>query len=241
MSKDRDETILVLHDSLGCVELWRSFPAKLAAATGRPVVAYDRLGFGRSDACDEPQAPTFIRDEAVKVVPRLLEQLGISRVILFGHSVGGSMAVAVAAHLPGMCAALITESAPSFVEDRTLVGVRAGKADFERPDRFERLVRYHGSKARWVLDAWIKTWLAPSFSGWCLDDDLSGVSCPILALHGERDEFGSIEQPERIARLTSGASRVLVLEGCGHAPHREDPTRVLKDVAHFLAQYDVVA
>jgi pimeloyl-ACP methyl ester carboxylesterase len=233
MPTDRRETILLFHDSLGCVELWHNFPAELALATGRPVVAYDRLGFGQSDACDGPLAPTSIRDEAVKVVPRLLEQLGLTKGILFGHSVGGSMAVSVASHLPGRCEALITESAPSFVEDRTLVGVRAGEADFERPDRFERLVRYHGSKACWVLDAWVKTWLKPSFRGWCLDDDLKGVSCPTLVIHGDRDDYASREQPERIERLAMGQARVVILEGCGRVPHREVPARVLKEVAQF--------
>ncbi len=239
-SSDRNETILLFHDSLGCVELWRDFPAKLAIATGRAVVAYDRFGFGKSDACNEPLARNFIRDEAVNVVPRLIEALALARIIPFGHSVGGAMAVATAARLADRCAALITESAQSFVEDRTLTGVRAGEIEFERPDRFERLVRYHGSKARWVLDAWVKTWLAPSFSDWCLDDDLSGVSCPTLALHGENDEYGSVEHAGRIARLTLGPSRVVVLEGCGHVPHREHPTRILREVTDFLAQYNVV-
>jgi pimeloyl-ACP methyl ester carboxylesterase len=235
-STDRDETILLFHDSLGCVDLWRDFPRKLAASTQRPVVAYDRLGFGRSDACSGPLAPTFIRDEAVYVVPRLLKAMGLTKIIPLGHSVGGAMAVATAAHLPGVCTALITEAAQSFVEDHTLAGVRAGEIEFERPDRFERLVRYHGSKARWVLDAWVKTWLAPSFAGWSLDDDLRGVSCPTLALHGDQDEYGSSAHPERIARLSSGPSRAVILEECGHFPHREHPELVVREVTHFLAQ-----
>jgi pimeloyl-ACP methyl ester carboxylesterase len=238
-SPHRDETILLFHDSLGCVDLWRDFPGELAAITRRPVVAYDRLGFGRSDACDGPLQLSFIGDEAVNAVPRLLEAMGLTKIIPFGHSVGGAMAVATAAHLPERCAALITESAQSFVEDHTLAGVRAGQVEFARPDRFERLVRYHGSKARWVLDAWVKTWLAPSFADWCLDGELRGVRCPTLALHGDRDEYGSVQHPERITRGTSGSARVVVLEGCGHVPHREHSPRVLREVAHFLAECHV--
>jgi pimeloyl-ACP methyl ester carboxylesterase len=233
---DRDEMILLFHDSLGSVELWRDFPAKLAVAAGRPVVAYDRLGFGRSEACLGPLASTFIRDEAVNVVPRVLDAMGPGRIIPFGHSVGGGMAVSTAAHLPGRCAALITESAQSFVEDETLAGVRAGEIEFERPERFERLMRYHGSKARWVLDAWVKTWMAPGFADWSLDDELAGVRCPTLALHGDQDEYGSSKHPERIARLTSGPSRAVILEGCGHVPHREQSARVLREVTRFLAE-----
>ena len=235
---DADATILLLHDSLGCVELWRDFPEQLAVATRRAVVAYDRLGFGRSDAHPGPLAASFIHDEAVMVLPRLREalraEIGVDAMIPFGHSVGGGMAVAMAARFPDACTALVTESAQSFVEDRTLAGIRAARATFQQPGQVERLERYHGTKARWVLDAWIETWLDPAFAAWCLDDDLRGVRCATLALHGDRDEFGSPEHPARIARLVRGPSRVVILDGCGHVPHREQPTRVLGEVTRFL-------
>ena len=231
------ETIVLFHDSLGCVELWRDFPQNLATATRRSVVAYDRLGFGRSDAHPGILPKTFIRDEASLVVPRLCESLGLGAIIPFGHSVGGGMAIATAAHLPASCAAVITESAQSFIEDTTLSGLLAGKMKFQAPDQFERLKRYHGEKARWVLDAWIDTWLAPDFADWSLDHDLPAVRCPALVLHGERDEYGSRRHADRIASLTSGPSQTLILEGCGHVPHREQPALILKSVALFLSQY----
>jgi pimeloyl-ACP methyl ester carboxylesterase len=132
---DRDATLLLFHDSLGCVELWRDFPEQLAIATGRSVVAYDRLGFGRSEAYPSSLALTFIRDEAASVVTRICESLGLQAIIPFGHSVGGGMAVATAACLPERCAAVIAESAQSFVEDRTLAGLRTAQAEFERRAR----------------------------------------------------------------------------------------------------------
>jgi pimeloyl-ACP methyl ester carboxylesterase len=229
-----DATILLFHDSLGCVDLWRDFPRQLAVATRRPVVAYDRLGFGRSDAHPGTLPVTFIRDEAMTVVPWLRDELGLDAMVLFGHSVGGAMAVAAAARLPERCVAVVTESAQSFVEDHTLSGVRAARADFERPGQLERLARYHGVKARWVLDAWVETWLSPAFAGWCLDDDLRDVRCPTLAFHGDHDGYGSLQHAERIARLTRGPSRAVILDGCGHVPHREQPTRVLDEVTRFL-------
>jgi pimeloyl-ACP methyl ester carboxylesterase len=207
-------------------------------ATGRSVVAYDRLGFGRSDAHPGPLPLTFIRDEAATVVPRLCETLGLDAIIPFGHSVGGGMAVATAARWPERCAALVTESAQTFVEDRTVAGLRAARLEFARPGQLERLARYHGAKARWVLNAWIETWLSPEFADWRLDDHLRAVRCPTLALHGDRDEYGSAQHPERIARLTNGPSRAVLLEGCGHVPHREQPMRVLAEVASFLASLD---
>ncbi|HEX6050618.1 MAG TPA: alpha/beta hydrolase [Gemmatimonadaceae bacterium] len=236
--RDTDPPILLFHDSLGCVELWRDFPHQLADATRRAVVAYDRLGFGQSDARPERLPLTFIRDEAATVVPRICDALGLDMIVPFGHSVGGAMAIATAAHLPERCAAVITESAQSFVEDRTVTGIRAARAEFERPGQLERLERYHGAKARWVLDAWIDTWLSPAFANWCLDDDLREVRCPTLALHGDRDQYGSVEHPARIAHLTRGPARAIILERCGHVPHREQPARVLAEVRRFLAPLD---
>jgi pimeloyl-ACP methyl ester carboxylesterase len=230
-----DTPILLFHDSLGCVELWRDFPEQLAVATHRSVVAYDRLGFGRSDAHPGRLPLTFIRDEAATMVPRLCEALGMNAFIAFGHSVGGGMAIATAARWPERCVAVVTESAQSYVEDRTRAGLLAARVEFARPGQVERLARYHGAKARWVLEAWIETWLSPAFAGWSLDEDLRAVRCPVLALHGDQDEYGSAEHPGRIARLTHGPSKAVILEGCGHVPHREQPAQVLTEVAQFLA------
>ena len=234
LSRATDASILLFHDSLGCVDLWRDFPGKLALATQRSVVAYDRLGFGKSDVPPGPLSLAFIRDEAAVVVPRLCDALGLDAIIPFGHSVGGAMAIATAAHLPERCAAVVTESVQTFVEDRTLSGIRAAQADFNSPGQIERLVRYHGAKTPWVLEAWIDTWLDAGFADWSLDDDLRKVHCPTLAIHGDRDEYGSLEHPERIARMTRGPSRVVIFDNCGHVPHREQPERVLGEVASFL-------
>lgn len=226
---------VLLHDSLGCVDLWRDFPERLAESTRQAVVAYDRLGFGRSDPYPGLLPVHFIRDEAANV-HRLREGLGLGALIPFGHSVGGEMAVATAAQLPDLCTALVTEAAQAFIEDRTLAGIRAAKAAFREPGQIERLARYHGAKARWVLDAWIETWLSPAFGNWNLDEDLRQVRCPTLALHGDRDEYGSERHPGRIARLTPGPSEPVILPDCGHVPHREQPERVLGAIAQFLAQ-----
>jgi pimeloyl-ACP methyl ester carboxylesterase len=231
-----DATILLFHDSLGCVDVWREFPGQLAAATGRPVAAYDRLGFGRSDAHPGPLPPTFVRDEAA-VVPRVCEALGLDTLVPFGHSVGGAMAVATAARFPARCVAVVTEAAQAFVEERTRAGVRAARAAFRRPDQLERVERYHGAKARWALDAWTETWLDPAFAGWSLDDDLRAVRAPLLALHGDQDEYGSVAHPARIARLAGGPSCAVILDGCGHVPHRERPEPVLDAVARFLVSH----
>ncbi len=226
--------IVLLHDSLGCVELWRDFPAQLARATRRDVIAYDRLGFGRSDRHPGQLATTFVRDEADHGFHALLERFGIDAFVAFGHSVGGGMAVGCAAAYPARCRALVTISAQAFVEDRTRDGIRDAEQQFDAPGQLERLARYHGDKAEWVLRAWVDTWLSPAFRDWSLDDDLPRVCCATLAIHGEQDEYGSDVHPKRIAARVAGPSSFLLLAGCGHMPHRERTDDVLAAVTTFL-------
>lgn len=227
--------IILFHDSLGSVALWRGFPAVLAARTQRAVIAYDRLGFGHSDPRTAMLGLDFVADEATTFFPALREHLGIGRCVLFGHSVGGGMAVYCAARCAAECDALITESAQAFVEARTLHGIREAKALFADPAQVERLGRYHGAKARWVLDAWIDTWLSPDFADWSLDAVLPQVECPVLAIHGDDDEYGSPRHPERIARLAGGPVRVAVMADTRHVPHREREQVVVDLIAEFLA------
>jgi len=230
---ERAAPILLFHDSLGCVELWRSFPAALAAATGRAVVAYDRLGFGRSDPHPGRLELDFVADEALTSVPRLCEALGFERFVACGHSVGGGMATETAARLPERCEALVTIGAQAFVEPLTLDSIRAARPYFAEPANLARLAKYHGEKAAWVVDAWIGTWLRPEFALWSLDPALAAVRCPILAIHGERDEYGSPAQPRRIAGR-KGIERVL--PGIGHVPHREDEALVVGLIRRFLRE-----
>lgn len=226
--------LLLLHDSLGCVAAWRDFPAALAARTGRAVIAYDRLGFGRSDPATGPLSPAFIRAEADHHLAALCAAFGLQRYVAFGHSVGGAMAVHCAADRPA-CAALVTASAQAFVEPRTLDGIRAAAARFRDPERRARLARLHGERAAWVLAAWIETWLDPGFAGWTLAPVLPRVRCPVLALHGDADEYGSTRHAEAIVSGVAGPARLAVLAGIGHFPHRECEDAVLAQVAGFLA------
>ena len=223
--------ILLFHDSLGSVELWRSFPETLAVASGRRIVAYDRLGFGRSDSHPGQIGLDFVADEARNAVPQLSDALGIGDFVACGHSAGGGMAVATAAQWPGRCRALVTIATQAFVEDRTLAGIRIAQRDLQGPGNLARLARYHGDKARWVADAWIETWLSPAFAAWTLDPLLAGVRCPVLAIHGERDEYGSLRHPRRIAE---GRGESLILPAIGHVPHREAEDELVAAIAGFL-------
>jgi pimeloyl-ACP methyl ester carboxylesterase len=226
--------LVLLHDSLGCVVLWRDFPALLAQRTARTVVAYDRLGFGRSSPRSAAPGPGFIAGEA-NVFPSVLDAFAIDRFAVLGHSVGGGMAVHCAARHPSRCTALVTESAQAFVEDRTLAGLRIAQAAFAAPGQLERLARHHGDKARWVLDAWLDTWLSPAFRSWSLEDVLPHVRCPVLVLHGADDEYGSRRHPEMIAALVAGPAALEVMPDTRHVPHREREAAVIERIGSFLA------
>lgn len=224
--------VLLFHDSLGCVDLWRSFPARLAAATGRRVIAYDRLGFGRSDPHPGQLALDFVAAEARTVEPVLLDRLAVGDFVACGHSIGGGMAVETAAFFQARCRALVTIAAQAFVEERTLAGIRVAEEGFRDPAQFARLEKYHGDKARWAVDAWTGSWLSPAFAGWTLDAALAEVRCPVLALHGDRDEYGSQEHPARIA---AGRGTVHLLPDTGHVPHREREDAMVEAIGTFLA------
>lgn len=227
--------ILLLHDSLGCVDMWRDFPAQLAATTQRTVIAYDRAGFGRSDARNSQLRPDFTAREADTVVPQLLDQLGITQFIACGHSIGGGIAIEIAASLPARCQAIIPMAAQSFVEDKTLEGIRAAKINFQNPALFKRLEKFHGAKAQWVLSSWVDTWLSDDFADWNLCQALVNVTCPLLVIHGDRDEYGSLQFPDMICALSTGPATRLVLHDCGHIPHKEKKQDVLAAIAAFLS------
>lgn len=226
--------LFLMHDSIGCVEMWRDFPAVLSNGLGRTVIAYDRLGFGKSSPQLKTPVASFISDEAKIYFPLVVEQLKIKEFDIFGHSVGGGMAVNVAAYLPGRCRALVTEASQAYVEDRTLEGIRKAKAEFLDPKKLDKLRKFHGEKAEWVLSSWVDVWLSPEFSGWSLADVLPKVQCPLLVIHGDKDEYGSLKFPEMIAGMASGKTRKVILENCGHVPHKEREKEVIGLVSGFL-------
>jgi len=227
--------ILLLHDSLGCVALWRNFPTLLAEHSGRQVIAYDRLGFGLSGARDDVLGLDFIAQEAATSLPLLQDHFGFTHFVVMGHSVGGGMAVHFAALYPELCEALITESAQALVEDKTRAGILEAQQQFQEPGALDRLRRYHGDKAAWVLNAWIDTWLSPDFANWSLRDVLPQVRCPALVLHGEHDEYGSSQHPQQIASLIKGPAQLEIIAGAKHVPHREQEDWVIKRICQFLA------
>ncbi len=233
-SLDSKSPIVLLHDSLGSVELWRNFPELLSEATKRPVIAYDRPGFGKSHELYAPLSADFIADESAITFQTVRNKLGIQKFIALGHSVGGAMAIHCASRYPDACEAVITLAAQSFVEDRTLQGVKSAQQLFKDPNQVDKLKKYHGDKTKWVLDAWMNTWLSEEFALWSLSTALPKVTAKLLAIHGKNDEYGSVEHPERIVNFTGGESRLMLMDNTAHFPHREHPQKVVDAIKEFL-------
>ncbi|VUD67285.1 Proline iminopeptidase [Thalassocella blandensis] len=227
--------LILLHDSLGCVALWRDFPAMLAEHLSRPVVAYDRLGFGLSEARNAPLPYDFIEEEALKFFPYVKDQLGFGQFLLLGYSVGGAMAVNIAAR-DEACQAVITLSAQAFVEAKTLQGIRNAALLFQEPEQVTRLSKWHGAKSDWVLHAWTDTWLSPEFAHWNLQQALQSLNCPLLAIHGDRDEYGSIAFPQFIAQHAADFSDIHILKNCGHMPLKKHSAEVIDALTVFLTR-----
>ena len=230
--------VVLLHDSLGSVDLWREFPEILSQELSRTVIAYDRSGFGNSDARVELPSLEFIKEEATDYFPIVKSRLAVTEYILFGHSVGGAMAINIAARDPDCCA-VVTAASQAFVEELTVRGIQDAIRLFAQPGQIERLEKWHGRKAGWVLRAWADVWLSPECSTWSLKDCIRGVVCPVLAIHGDNDQYGSIAFPEFIAGKVAGVSEMLILKNCGHMPHKEKTDEVINAVKVFLNAHNL--
>ncbi|WP_082422538.1 alpha/beta fold hydrolase [Aquimarina longa] len=233
-------TIIFLHDSLGCVALWRDFPKKIASETACNIISYDRNGYGKSDPfiCTERDLD-YLKKEAL-VLGKIIDQLSLKSVILFGHSDGGSIALLAAALFPEKIIGIITEGAHVFVEEETLNGIKTAVFAYQNTNLREKLLKYHSNKTDAVFNMWAKTWLSPAFKSWNIEDCLPKIKCPALIIQGKKDEYGTIEQVNSIIENTTGESTALMLSDIGHTPHKESPEIVFKNVISFVASLPII-
>lgn len=230
---DGTPTIVFLHDGLGSAGQWRDFPEKLAEATGLPALAFSRLGYGDSDPCGLPRATDYMEGEAVGLLPAFLSAKGVGRYILFGHSDGGSIALlhAILAPTPGLLG-IVTEAAHVFCEELTLTSIRRAREDYDRGSLRDRLARHHGKNADCAFLGWSSMWLNPEFATFDFRERLAEIHCPVLAIQGLEDEYGTKLQIEAIGAVPRAETRLV--SGCGHTPHREQPTITLGLSSRFI-------
>ena len=230
-------TLVLLHEGLGCVALWRDFPAALAQQTGCAVFAWSRAGYGNSSARPAPWPLDYMQVEG-RNLPQLLTRAGIGDCVLVGHSDGASIALVAAGASEDLRIRGVVVMAPHvFAEAEGLASIRAARVAYREGDLRGRLARYHGENVDCAFEGWSGAWLDPGFADWNLESFLSGVRVPVLQIQGEDDQYGTVRQLDAIARQVSGPVETHVLSACRHAPALEQSAITLGLISDFLERW----
>ena len=233
-SPDEANTIVLLHEGLGCVDLWRNFPEKLAAHTGMGVFAYSRQGYGASDPCILPRPIDYMTNEAIDVLPKVLDAVGFRQGSLLGHSDGASIAAIHAGKVKDQRVKNIVLMAPHFfTEPVGLASIRAAKEAYANDDLRSKLARYHKNVEN-AFRGWNDAWLDPEFKYWNIEDVLPGIDIPVLAIQGEGDQYGTIAQIDVIENKVAGLFERYILPDCKHSPHIDQSEMVIGLVGEFV-------
>jgi pimeloyl-ACP methyl ester carboxylesterase len=235
----REPLLVFLHEGLGSVAMWKDFPARLCAALGFRGLVYSRPGYGRSTPgdADEVWDVDFMHRQAHELLPALLAALGVDgeRPWLFGHSDGGSIALLYAARHPDRVGGVLVLAPHIMVEDVSVRSIEHARSVYRETDLRSRLAKYHDDPdtAFW---RWNRIWLDPAFRRWSIENEIASVACPVLAVQGVDDEYGTLEQIRGIARVVP-RTELLELPACGHTPHRDHPEAVIDAVSTFVQRH----
>jgi pimeloyl-ACP methyl ester carboxylesterase len=225
-------TIVLLHEGLGSISMWRDFPRQVAEVTGHEVLVYSRHGYGRSAPLTAPRSLRFMHDEALIVLPELLDTLEIRRPILLGHSDGGSIAIIHAGGSGRDVAGLVLLAPHVMVEEISVASIAAARVAYAQGDLRVRLARHHDD-VDGAFRGWNDVWLQPDFRAWTIEEYLPRIMCPVLAIQGEDDEYGTMAQVDRIGGAIPDA-QILKLAQSGHSPHRDRTAEVLEAIRAFV-------
>ena len=227
-------TIVFLHEGLGCVTMWRDFPERVAAGAGCGALVYSRRGYGGSDPAPAPWPVSFMHEEALEVLPAVLERFRVEKSVLFGHSDGASIALIYAGARAGCSSALVLEAPHVFVEPVCTGRIARLAGEYGTTRLKERLTRHHGANTDSMVKAWSDVWLRPEFRLWNIEEFLPAIECPVLVVQGEDDEYGTLRQVDSVLAGVGGPAESRVLPRCGHSPHSERPSEVLEASVEFL-------
>ena len=227
--------LVFLHEGLGSVAMWRDFPARLCEAAGVRGLVYSRPGYGRSTPrpTDEHWSPDFMHVQAREVLPALLHAVGVREPPwLFGHSDGGTIALLHAAAFPDAVQGVVVLAPHIFVEEISVTSIRQAREAYLGTGLRQRLARYHDDPDS-AFFGWNDVWLDAAFRSWNIEEELGTIRCPLLAIQGLEDEYGTLEQVRGIARRVPQA-QLLELAACGHSPHRDQPEAVIGAVSRCM-------
>ncbi len=232
--KKNHPVLVFLHEGLGCVKMWKTFPEQLAKTTGCNAFLFSRPGYGRSGTCNLPWKTNFMHTQALAVLPKILAKAGIRDHILIGHSDGGSIALIFAGSpFAAGLLGVITEAAHVFCEPVTLASIRAARHAYLTGTLKEKLVRYHGKNTDTAFWGWNDAWLNPGFVHWNITKYLWRIQVPVLAIQGKNDLYGTVQQLTAIENGVQGCETQHI-KNCGHVPHHEQPDVVLARMAAFI-------
>jgi len=229
-------TIVMLHEGLGCVALWRDFPAQLAKVTGLGVFAYSRAGYGQSDPAPLPRPLDYMTREARETLPAVLEAIGVERGILLGHSDGASIAAIYAGTVEDFRVRGLVLMAPHFfTEEGGLAAIATAREAYASDGLRARLAKYHRDVDN-TFRGWNDAWLDPGFKSWNIAETIDYWRIPVLAIQGDDDPYGTLAQIQEIENRIYSPLDVEILQGCKHSPHTEQPEKTLAAVADFCAR-----
>jgi pimeloyl-ACP methyl ester carboxylesterase len=228
--------LVFLHEGLGSIALWRDFPARLVAATGHGALVYSRFGYGKSDPIPSKRRVDFMHEEGLRALPELLDELGIERPILVGHSDGASIALIHAGGAGRALSGLVLMAPHVLVEDISIRSIEAARVAYETTDLRDKLARRHADPDS-AFRGWNDVWLDPAFRAWNIEEFLPSITVPILAIQGDDDEYGTMDQLDRIARGAPDVEQ-LRLAGCRHSPHKDQPEAVSAVIMAFVRRIE---
>lgn len=231
-------TLVLLHEGLGSVTLWRDFPQALVDATGFGVLAYSRAGYGASDPVDLPRPLDYMTREAIETVGDVLDAAGIEHAILLGHSDGATIATIYAGSVSDMRIRSLILMAPHFfTEPMGLAAIRAAGVDYVSGDLREKLGKYHAN-VDVAFNGWYDAWTNPDFEAWHVGDTIDHLRIPVLAIQGRDDPYGTLAQIEEIETRIYSPVETAILNDCGHAPHLDQRHAMMEAIRDFCARLD---
>ncbi len=230
---DKAPTLVLLHEGLGSVKLWRDVPTRLANQTGMGVLVYSRAGYGQSDPVELPRSLDYMTLEATDVVPQVLKSFGVQQAVLLGHSDGATIAAIYAGTIVDFRVRGLVLMAPHFfTEPVALAEIAKARIAYENGELRKRMAKYHRDPDI-AFYGWNDSWLHPDFEEWNVTDVIDYIRVPVMAIQGREDQYGTIAQLDELKSRCYAPVDIHIVDNCGHAPHLEHTDQVVNAVAEY--------
>ncbi len=230
-------TIVLLHEGLGSLTMWKDLPEKINKATNCNVVAFSRAGYGKSSSVKLPRPLNYMSIEAKKYLPELIKQLNLKKYFLIGHSDGGTIAALYSSeNFNDNLLGIVLIAPHFFIEDFNLISIKKIELEFKSGDLKRKLSKYH-SNVENTFYGWSRAWLDPDFYNWDITSSLKNIDVPVLGIQGNADPYGSVNQIDRLEQNLSVKFYKLILDQCGHNPLFEKTDETISKISVFIDEF----